>query len=121
MKINKKFFKLFLMSFLTVMFLLVLSHNVLAAGLTDKVNPNETATGSFKNAMEIIIGLFQVVAIGMAAIMLIVLAIKYMSSSSNEKAEIKKHAVVYLVGACIAFGAAGILQIFRVFTKEALD
>ena len=121
MKINYKFFKLLLILFFNIMFLLFSSNNVIAAGLTEKVDPNTTATGSFTNAMEVIIGIFQVVAVGIAAIMIIVLGIKYVSSSSNEKAEIKKHAVMYLVGACMAFGAAGILEIFKIFSGEILE
>lgn len=68
--------------------------------------------------MSIIIGIFEVVAAGVAMIMLVVLAIKYMSSSPSEKAEIKKHAVVYIVGAVMAFGAVGVVEIIRTFVKD---
>ena len=50
--------------------------------------------------------------------MLIVLAIKYMSSAPNEKAEIKKHAAVYIVGAVMAFAAVGVVQIIKTFSEE---
>ena len=98
---------------------LVFSSNVFAA-LTDKLDPNESATGSFTNAMNILIGIFQVVAVGVASIMLIVLGIKYVSSAPNEKAEIKKHAVVYVVGACIVFGSAGLIGLFKSLVLESL-
>lgn len=68
--------------------------------------------------MSIIIGIFEVVAAGVAMIMLVVLAIKYMASSPSEKAEIKKHAVVYIVGAVMAFGAVGVVEIIRTFVKD---
>ena len=50
--------------------------------------------------------------------MLIVLAIKYISAAPNDKAEIKKHAVVYVVGAVILFGATVILEIIKNFALQ---
>ena len=52
--------------------------------------------------------------------MLIVLAIKYISAAPGDKAEIKKHAVVYVVGAVILFAATGILQIIRTFATQTI-
>lgn len=63
----------------------------------------------------ILLNVIQVIAVGVAVIMLAVLAIKYMSAAPNDKAEIKKHAVVYVVGAVVLFGASGILQIIKQF------
>ena len=45
--------------------------------------------------------------------MLIVLAIKYISAAPGDKAEIKKHAVVYVVGALVLFGASGIIEVIK--------
>ena len=47
--------------------------------------------------------------------MLIVLAIKYISAAPNDKAEIKKHAVVYIVGAIVLFAASALLGIVKNF------
>ena len=92
-----------------------------AAGWTSQVNPNGGAgTSEATKAMNIIIGIFQAVAVGVAAVMLIALAIKYMSSAPGEKAEIKKHAIVYIVGAVMAFGSAGVVQLLRTFANEIL-
>jgi hypothetical protein len=49
--------------------------------------------------------------------MLVVLAIKYMSAAPGDKAEIKKHAVVYVTGAIVLFGSAGILSIIEQFAS----
>ena len=51
-----------------------------------------------------------------AVVMLIVLAIKYISAAPNDKAEIKKHAVVYIVGAIVLFAASALLGILKNFT-----
>ena len=50
--------------------------------------------------------------------MLAVLAMKYMSAAPGEKATIKKHAAVYIVGAIVLFGAAGILNIIETFATK---
>lgn len=60
---------------------------------------------------------FQIIGVGIAIIMLILLGVKYMMGSVEEKAEIKKHAVVYVVGAVVFFGAFGILTILQEFIK----
>ena len=57
----------------------------------------------------------QIVGVGVAVIMLIVLAIKYISAAPGDKADIKKHAVVYVVGAVVLFAASGILEIVKNF------
>ena len=62
-----------------------------------------------------IIGIVQVVAVSIAVIMLIWLGIKYMSAAPSEKADIKKSALIYIVGAVLLFAATGILQIIRTF------
>ena len=65
-----------------------------------------------------IIGVVQVIGVAVAVIMLIVLAIKYISAAPNDKAEIKKHAVVYVVGAVVLFAASGILEIIKGFAAQ---
>lgn len=57
----------------------------------------------------------QIIAIGVAIIMLIVLAMKYMMSAPGDKATIKSHAVVYIVGAITMFACTGILGIIKQF------
>ena len=119
MHFKKILFKIIIITLLTSFSLCLVFENFsYAKGFADKLSPSTAATGSFEHPLEIIIGIVQVVAVGMAAIMLVFLAIKYMTSSVNEKAEIKKHAVVYVVGAIIAFAASGILEIFKDFVLK---
>lgn len=63
----------------------------------------------------------QVIAIGVAIIMLMVLAMKYMLSAPEDKASIKKHAVVYVVGAIVMFASTGILEIIRKLSMALED
>ena len=73
------------------------------------------AASSINNIIGSIITIVQVVGTGVAIIMLIVLAIKYISAAPGDKADIKKHAVVYVVGAIVLFAATGILGIVKNF------
>lgn len=79
--------------------------------------------GTVNTIIGTIITVAQVIGIGVAIIMLIVLAIKYISAAPSDKAEIKKHAVVYVVGAIVLFAASGILGIIKnfagAFTEKA--
>lgn len=77
------------------------------------------ASKSFQSTAGKILGIVQVVAIAVAVIMLIVLAIKYISSAPKDKAEIKSHAVIYVVGAVLLFGASGILELIKQFAGDA--
>lgn len=83
--------------------------------MTSMVNAEVTsqAKGSVENIMGSAITIAQLIGTGIALIMLIVIAIKYMASAPSDKADLKKHAVVYVVGAVILFSTVGILEIIQ--------
>ena len=83
-----------------------------------KSDPNSGTATAAKNITGTILGVVQVIGVAIAVIMLIVLAIKYISAAPNDKAEIKKHAVVYVVGAVVLFAASGIIGIIRGFADQ---
>ncbi len=118
---NKKTIYKILTIFSILIIIICTSNIVNATSLTSNINPNTTATSHFEKPISIVLGITQVIAIGVGAIMIIALGIKYMSSATSDKAEVKKHAVVYLVGACIAFGATGLIQIFKGLVVEMLQ
>ena len=65
------------------------------------------------------IGAAQIIGVFVAVAMLIILGMKFMIASAEEKAEIKKHLTVYVIGAVSMFGAAGILEIVQKFILAA--
>ena len=83
---------------------------------TDKSGASEAAT----NIIGMIINIAQVIGMGVAIIMLIVLAIQYIAASPEGKAEIKKNATIYIVGAILLFAASGILAIIRRFAVSSI-
>lgn len=64
-----------------------------------------------KNVMATAINVIRVVGTGVSLIMLSYLGIKYMMASPNEKADFKKSAMIYVVGAVLVFGASNLLSI----------
>ena len=60
-----------------------------------------------------VIWVVQAICYGAAVVLLILLGIKFMTASPEGKAEIKKSAVIYVVGAILVFFASVILQIIK--------
>lgn len=77
-----------------------------------------TLNGKAMTIMGAIISVTRIIATGVAIIMLVVVSMKYMMSAPGDRADIKKHAVVYVVGALVLFGASGILTIIQNFATN---
>ena len=72
-----------------------------------------TLTGKADTIAGAIISVVQVVGIAVAIIMLIIVAIKYITAAPSDKAEVKKHLLVYVIGAVVLFASTGILQFIK--------
>ncbi len=106
---------------LTIMLLISVAMPVFAAPVTG-VNSPATLNGANVNGTEKITGLgnqlitiLTIVGSVVSVIVLIVLGIKYMMGSAEEKAEYKKTMMPYIVGAALIFAAstiAGVLYSF---------
>ncbi len=55
------------------------------------------------------LGVAQTIGMGVAVVMLVILGIKYIFSSPEDKATIKDKAVIYVTGAIIIFAASGLV------------
>lgn len=126
MKISKNLLKKLICIALVVLFsLCMISSSVKAAtfsasefetGAQMDEKVDKLVTGSAVTAISIA----RIVGVTIAIVMLLVIAIRYMVSSAGDRADIKKHAVAYVVGAIVLFGAVGILGIIDDFTQKAL-
>ncbi len=70
-----------------------------------------SAAGDMTNLAGKIIGVIQILGIIIAVVVLLVLGIKYMVGSAEEKAEYKKTMMPYVVGALLIFAASTIVNI----------
>lgn len=104
---------------LVIMILTMVSTSVFAWSVS--VNPNTKASGAttvtgFGNN---IVGIIQVVGYVVAVVMLVIIGIKYITSSPDGKAEVKKTALFYVLGAVLIAGAATIVGVVFDFGSTA--
>ena len=85
--------------------------------MDNKGDNTNTASIAYTVVSAILITL-QTVAVGVALIVLVVLAIKYISASPGDRAEIKKSMIIYTVGALTVFASASILRLIQKFTSQ---
>lgn len=77
-----------------------------------------TAKDRVSKVLSVIITIVRIAGVCIAIVMLLTIAMKYMTAAAGEKAEIKKSAVQYVVGAVVLFGAVGILGLINNFSKN---
>lgn len=87
----------------------------------DNGTADESIKGPVNTIAGAIISVMRIICVGVALIMLMVLAIKYMASAPGERAEIKKSAVQYVIGAVVFMGAGGILTLINTFMTGVLQ
>lgn len=125
MKIVKKVMIMILLC--TFIFCLTNWNQVLAYGPGDMMTTINAQAGSTTGDTSVttpirsiagsVITVARLICAAVAVTMICILAMKYMSAAPGEKADIKKHAVVYIVGAIIMFGCTGILGIIQNFAS----
>lgn len=82
---------------------------VYADGITpDKLKPTYQGTGDIQTVGQKIMGIINTVGVVIAVVILMILGIKYMMGSAEEKAEYKKTMIPYIIGAVLIFGATTI-------------
>lgn len=103
----------------TILMLVLVGSNVVY-GLTPtdlKANTSATGTTEIQNFGGDIMGVINVVGVVVAVVVLMVIGIKYMMGSAEEKAEYKKTMIPYIVGAVLIFGATTIANVVFQFAQ----
>lgn len=110
---NKKTVKIV---FAVIAFMMMISVGVSAFAFEPgDITISEPTSSEISNFGGRIIGAIQVVGVVVSVVILLVLGIKYMMGSAEEKAEYKKSMVPYLVGAVLIFAASTIANIIYNF------
>lgn len=81
----------------------------------NSVNKPTGASNSVSNVLATVITSARIIGVCFAVVMLLTVAMKYMSAAPGEKADIKKSAMIYVVGAVVLFAVVGILGIVEQF------
>ncbi|MCL2383127.1 MAG: TrbC/VirB2 family protein [Oscillospiraceae bacterium] len=119
MKIGKKIFLI-----LVLMIAVSMVTTLLVSNAVGQVDPNDyepNAVQADPVTMAIaggVIGIIRVVGIVISVAWLIIIGIKYMWGSLEEKAEYKRTLVPWLIGSLFIFGAVVVVQILYEFAQE---
>ncbi len=110
-----------IITLLFILFLLIGTSVTYAVDLSplDNLNTRTDIDGKIDSIRGNAIAIMQVIGVSVAVVMLVVVAIKYMSSAPNDRAEVKKHLVPYAIGAIFIFGSVAIVQIIKGFAENA--
>lgn len=95
------------------------------ATMCNAYTPTITATSSAGTGLaeEIggaVLGIVSAIGMAVALIMLVWLGVKYVMASPDGKADIKKQAFAYILGAVLIFGASTIIGYIKTFIDENL-
>lgn len=102
-RIKKKIISIILVA----MMIISISLNCFAFAPSDiSVKTDPTGSNEIKTLGGNLIGIFQVVGVVLAVLIVIVLGIKYMLGSAEEKSEYKKSMMPYLIGAALIFAGS---------------
>ncbi len=82
---------------------------LIGSGWSDSTDVGDKAT----TLLTTIVTAVKVVAVAVAIVMLLAVAMKYMTSAPGDRADIKKNAIPFVVGAFVLFGVSGILSLIQ--------
>lgn len=121
----KKILKISLTIILVLSVLLIMLQTISRASYSDEMSGLITDSDSYSDSTGTVekvnsvtgtvITVIRVVGICVAIVLLLTIAMKYMTAAPGDKADIKKSAIQYVVGAIVLFGVVGILGIISKF------
>ena len=82
------------------------------------IKANESNTGKITSLGSQIIGIVTTIGSVVAVLVLVVLGVKYMMGSAEEKAESKKTLMPYVIGAVLVFAASTIAGVIFSFSQN---
>lgn len=82
------------------------------------IKGDTTGTGKIQDLGNQFVGVIQVVGTIAAVAILVILGVKYMMGSAEEKAEYKKTMIPYIIGAILVFAASNIAGFIFSFAQE---
>lgn len=124
---EKNLLKIFKILMIVLMITFCFSNVVLAAGATtgsgevvtpDQIVAADVDVSGITNFGKQIVAILQTVGTVVAVVILIILGIRYMMGSAEEKADYKKTMIPYVIGAILIFAASTIANIVYNFVSN---
>ena len=112
-----------LFTFLLGMFQVVSNASSYSTQMSTLITDSDSATDSTGTVTKVnsvtgtIITAIRIIGVAVAVVMLLTVAMKYMTAAPGDKADIKKSAFQYVVGAIVLFGTVGLLEIISKFAS----
>ena len=94
---------------------------IYAVDVNKVINVNTNPPVDVSPIMGKALGIAMTIGAVIAAVMMVIIAIKYMTSAPNEKAEIKKYLIPYVVGAVLVFASSGIVGLVISFVEDSIN
>ena len=86
----------------------------------EKNGASTTIKEPFEKGIGAVLSVVRIVGTAISFIMIMVVAIKYMSAAPGDRADIKKSSIQFVVGALILFGSTNLLQILEQAIEKVL-
>ena len=102
---------------LITLILLTLLNTIVNDNIDTNINISTETRTEFKSIFESLLGFLQTAGSIIAVVTILIIGIKYMSASTDERAEYKRNMVPYLVGAILVFSTVNIVQIVYNFME----
>lgn len=120
MRINKKLVTIIISIICIICILLIISNfsYALNTDVYEGIYNNDGKQTSIAKVAGYVLGVVQVIGMAVATIGVVVLGIKYIISSPEDKATIKDKAVIYVTGAIIIFAASGLIGLVGEWARE---
>lgn len=112
---NKKIVKIMSIVLIAIMMISITASSFALQPTDIKGSGDVTGSKEIQSVGQDIVGILQTVGIILSVVVLIVLGIKYMMGSAEEKAEYKKTMIPYIVGAALIFAASALAQVVYQF------
>ena len=106
-----------LVTLVSVLIMVAMLGSVVFATTPADLKPNAEDTEGITELGQKLMGILSTIGIVLAVLVLMVLGIKYMMGSAEEKAEYKKTMIPYVIGAILIFGASTIANMVYNFAN----
>lgn len=119
---NKKIIKV-LTILMYVIFIICSVSNVSLALITDGFNGSVDGVEitPIEDILKAVLTVIRSVGVFIAVGILMIVACKYIIASAGDRADIKKHAISYVIGAVILFATSGIAAIIKNLVEKSFE
>lgn len=108
--------RIFVKIVLGIIVILMILNNIVNA-IDTNVNISTGTRTEFKSVFEVLLGFIQTIGSIVAVATILIIGIKYMAASTEERAEYKRNMIPYIIGAILVFSTVNIVQIFYNFME----